>query len=121
MTTNSTRLTAAAIDIGSNSIKMTIGRANGEGGVDQLDWASEVVRLGQGLDRTGLLDEERIEAAIETLKRFAAQARERGATASSRSRPRPPEPRQMARRFSIACERRPASTFASSTVKLKPP
>ena len=79
MTTNSTRLTAAAIDIGSNSIKMTIGCANGEGGVDQLDWASEVVRLGQGLDRTGLLDEERIEAAIETLKRFAAQARERGA------------------------------------------
>src|SRR4051812_23687134 len=79
MTTNSTRTTAAAIDIGSNSIKMTIGCANGEGGVDQLGWASEVVRLGQGLDRTGLLDEERIEAAIETLKRFAAQARERGA------------------------------------------
>src|SRR5215212_1015063 len=69
----------AAIDIGSNSIKMTIGRANGEGGIDELDWASEVVRLGQGLDRTGLLDEERIEAAIETLKRFAAQAEERGA------------------------------------------
>jgi exopolyphosphatase/pppGpp-phosphohydrolase len=71
---------AAAIDIGSNSIKMTIGRANREGGVDQLGWASEVVRLGQGLDRTGLLDEERIEAAIETLERFAAQARERGVT-----------------------------------------
>ena len=44
---------AAAIDIGSNSIKMTIGRANAEGGVDQLDWASEVVRLGQvWIDRT---------------------------------------------------------------------
>ena len=51
---------AAAIDIGSNSIKMTVGRANTEGGVDQLDWASEVVRLGQGLDLTGNLDEERI-------------------------------------------------------------
>jgi hypothetical protein len=71
---------AAAIDIGSNSIKMTIGCANGEGGIDQVDWASEVVRLGQGLDQTGLLDEERIEAAIETLKRFVVQARERGAT-----------------------------------------
>src|SRR5215217_3180 len=71
---------AAAIDIGSNSIKMTIGRADGNGGVDQLDWASEVVRLGQGLDQTGLLDEERIENAIETLGRFAAQARQRGAT-----------------------------------------
>jgi hypothetical protein len=79
MTTESRREIAAAIDIGSNSIKMTIGCANGEGGVDQLDWASEVVRLGQGLDRTGLLDEERIESAIETLTRFAARAREHGA------------------------------------------
>jgi len=74
------RAMAAAIDIGSNSIKMTIGCANGEGGIDQIDWASEAVRLGQGLDQTGLLDEERIEAAIETLKRFAIQARQRGAT-----------------------------------------
>jgi exopolyphosphatase/pppGpp-phosphohydrolase len=80
MTSNFAQKTAAAIDIGSNSIKMTIGRDNPEGGVNQLDWASEVVRLGQGLDRTGLLNEERIEAAIETLTRFAAQARERGAT-----------------------------------------
>jgi hypothetical protein len=71
---------AAAIDIGSNSIKMTIGCPNGEGGIDQVDWASEVVRLGHGVDQTGFLDEERIEVAIETLKRFAAQARERGAT-----------------------------------------
>ncbi len=80
MTSDSPQMMAAAIDIGSNSIKMTIGRANTEGGVDQLDWASEVVRLGQGLDRTGNLDEERIETAIETLGRFAEQARERGAT-----------------------------------------
>jgi hypothetical protein len=80
MTAESPPAMAAAIDIGSNSIKMTIGCANGEGGIDQVDWSSEVVRLGQGLDQTGLLDEERIEAAIETLKRFAVQARERGAT-----------------------------------------
>jgi exopolyphosphatase/pppGpp-phosphohydrolase len=59
---------------------MTVGRANRDGGVEQLDWASEVVRLGQGMDQTGVLDEERIEAAIETLTRFAARARERGAT-----------------------------------------
>ena len=79
MTLNSPQ-TIAAIDIGSNSIKMTIARASGAGGIDQLGWASEVVRLGYGLDRTGRLDEERIEAAIATLLRFAAQARERGAT-----------------------------------------
>jgi exopolyphosphatase/pppGpp-phosphohydrolase len=80
MTSDNPQTMAAAIDIGSNSIKMTIGRANGEGGIDQVDWASEVVRLGLGLDRTGILDEERIETALATLKRFAAQARERGAT-----------------------------------------
>ena len=70
----------AAIDIGSNSIKMTVGRKDDLGGIDQFDWASEVVRLGQNLDRTGHLDEERIEVAIETLIRFAARARELGAT-----------------------------------------
>ena len=74
------RMIGAAIDIGSNSIKMTIGRARDDGGIEDLDWASEVVRLGEGLERTGLLDEQRIEAAIETLRRFAAQARDRGAT-----------------------------------------
>jgi exopolyphosphatase/pppGpp-phosphohydrolase len=79
MTSHSPQTVAAAIDIGSNSIKMTIGRANGSGGIDQVDWASEVVRLGLGLDRTGILEEERIETAIATLTRFAAQAREQGA------------------------------------------
>ena len=73
-------LLAAAIDIGSNSIKMTIGRANGHGGIEQLAWASEVVRLGEGVAASGRLDERRIEAAIETLRRFAAQARGLGAT-----------------------------------------
>ena len=70
---------AAAIDIGSNSIKMTIARPNGHGGIDQVAWASETVRLGQGVDETGRLDDERIEVALETLRRFAARAGELGA------------------------------------------
>ena len=80
MTADSPQTMAAAIDIGSNSIKMTVGRATGDCGIEQLDWASDVVRLGHDLDRTGLLDEERIEMAIATLARFAGQARERGVT-----------------------------------------
>ncbi len=80
MTAEAMRPIGAAIDIGSNSIKMTIARASDDGGIEQLDWASEVVRLGEGLDRTGLLDEQRVETAIETLGRFVAQAREHGAT-----------------------------------------
>lgn len=77
---DSGRPIVAAIDIGSNSIKMTIGRPDGVGGVEQIDWASEVVRLGQDLERTGRLDDERIEIAIDTLKRFAERARVHGAT-----------------------------------------
>jgi len=80
MTGEDSRSVAAAIDIGSNSIKMTVARPDGAGGIEQIDWASEVVRLGQGIDQTGVLDQERMDAAIAALTRFEAQARERGAT-----------------------------------------
>jgi len=69
----------AAIDIGSNSIKMTVGRANASGGVDEVDWASETVRLGQGLDSTGKLSDSRMDAAVETLNRFRQRAEQVGA------------------------------------------
>ena len=70
---------AAAIDIGSNSIKMTIARADGGGGIEQIAWASEAALLGQGLELTGQLDPARIDAAVDVLKRFAMQAHEAGA------------------------------------------
>jgi hypothetical protein len=72
--------TAAAIDIGSNSIKMTVGRPDGKGGIEQLVWASEVVRLGEGVAATGRLDERRMDSALDALRRFADQARDLGAT-----------------------------------------
>lgn len=81
MTRSDGGLLAAAIDIGSNSIKMTIGRSDGHGGIEQLAWASEVVRLGEGVAATGRLDERRVVAAIEALRRFADHAREAGASA----------------------------------------
>lgn len=71
---------AAAIDIGSNSLKMTVGRLDGKGGIAQLGWDSEVVRLGHGLDETGRLDDARMDLAIETLQRFRATAESLGAT-----------------------------------------
>ena len=79
MTASRDRSPAAAIDIGSNSIKMTVARPDANGGVEQFDWSSEVVRLGQGVEDSGRLDDERIEAALQTLQRFAARARELGA------------------------------------------
>ena len=80
MNTNDERPVAAAIDIGSNSIKMTVARPDGHGGIEQIDWAAEVVRLGQGVAESGRLAADRINAATETLIRFAARARELGAT-----------------------------------------
>lgn len=70
---------AAAIDIGSNSIKMTIARMREDGALEQIGWASEVARLGQGIDQTGRLDEDRMDAAIAALTRFVADAKEAGA------------------------------------------
>lgn len=60
---------------------MTVGRPDGRGGIEQLAWASEVVRLGEGAEATGRLDEGRIAAAIEALQRFAARATALGAAA----------------------------------------
>lgn len=68
----------AAIDIGSNSIKMTVGRPTAGGGVDEVDGASETVRLGHGLESTGRLDNSRMDAAIEALTRFRNRAEQLG-------------------------------------------
>ncbi len=73
-------LVAAAVDIGSNSIKMTVARPGRKGTVKIVEMASETVRLGQGAEASGRLAEDRVEAALATLTRFADQARDKGAT-----------------------------------------
>jgi exopolyphosphatase/pppGpp-phosphohydrolase len=80
MTVENAQPVAAAIDIGSNSIKMTVAHPDGKGGIAQIDWASDIVRHGQGVEASGVLAEDRIEHAITTLTRFAQRARELGAT-----------------------------------------
>jgi exopolyphosphatase/guanosine-5'-triphosphate,3'-diphosphate pyrophosphatase len=70
----------AALDLGSNSIKMTVARRGPDGEVDDFLWRSETVRLGQGIEASGALATDRIEAALDTLTRFAAEARAAGAS-----------------------------------------
>ena len=70
--------TLAAIDIGSNSIKLTVARRS-QGGLDEFHWDSETVRLGEGIETTGKLSDARMGAAHETLARLAGTARELGA------------------------------------------
>lgn len=70
----------AAFDIGSNSIKMTVGSWDEVRGLAETVWRSETVRLGSGIEATGRLADDRIEAALAVLHDFAAVARAEGAT-----------------------------------------
>jgi exopolyphosphatase/guanosine-5'-triphosphate,3'-diphosphate pyrophosphatase len=63
----------AAIDLGSNSFRLAIGRVHEEGGVRQIyqiDRLKETVRLAAGLNDNKVLSDEAIARALEILKRF---------------------------------------------------
>jgi exopolyphosphatase/guanosine-5'-triphosphate,3'-diphosphate pyrophosphatase len=70
----------AVLDIGSNTIKMTVARPRGDGTIEEFAWNAETVRLGAGLETSGRLADDRIEAAMAALGRFAAEAHAHGAT-----------------------------------------
>ena len=67
----------AAIDIGTNTILLLIAEKNGEVFHDILD-VSTIVRLGEGLVRSGSLKEEAISRTIDTLGRYLDTARSNG-------------------------------------------
>lgn len=71
----------AAIDCGTNSIRLLVADVPAEGGHTDLLRRMEVVRLGQGVDATGRLAPEAIERTRLVLAEYAAAARELGATA----------------------------------------
>lgn len=60
----------AAIDLGSNSFRLEIGRFE-RGHYRRLDYVKDVVRLGAGLDAEGLLREDAVHRGLQTLERFA--------------------------------------------------
>lgn len=64
----------AAIDVGTNSIRLIVAEANDDGGYRVLDDEKETARLGQGLETTGRMAPEAIEraaGAIERMKKIA--------------------------------------------------
>ena len=71
----------AAIDCGTNSIRLLVADVPAEGGHPDLLRRMEVVRLGQGVDATGRLAPEAIERTRRVLAEYAGQARELGVTA----------------------------------------
>ena len=63
----------AAVDLGSNSFRLSIGRVVQQDGIAQIystERLKESVRLAAGLDDDKILDEEAIQRAINVLKRF---------------------------------------------------
>ncbi|MGY1814243.1 Ppx/GppA phosphatase family protein [Blastococcus sp. SYSU D00820] len=71
----------AAIDCGTNSIRLLVADVPPEGAHTDLLRRMEVVRLGEGVDATGRLSDAAIERTRRVLAEYAAQARELGATA----------------------------------------
>ncbi|GAA5109460.1 Ppx/GppA phosphatase family protein [Alloalcanivorax gelatiniphagus] len=69
--------TVAAIDCGTNSIKILIG-AFGDGPPQVLLRDSRVVRLGQGVDRTGVLADEALTRTFAALDELAEMIRRHG-------------------------------------------
>jgi exopolyphosphatase/pppGpp-phosphohydrolase len=73
----------AAIDIGSNSIRLLVAEVPGGsawgGPVESVARAGEVCRLGRGLHETGLIASDLVERAAEITHEFARRARSLGA------------------------------------------
>ena len=70
MTTPGSR-TVAAIDCGTNSIKVLIGDVRDDGTHDVHVRDSRVVRLGQGVDQAGVLAEEALQRTFAAIDEFA--------------------------------------------------
>jgi exopolyphosphatase/guanosine-5'-triphosphate,3'-diphosphate pyrophosphatase len=71
----------AAIDCGTNSIRLLVADVPDRGAHTDLLRRMEVVRLGQGVDATGRLAPEAIERTRKALVEYAGAARDLGATA----------------------------------------
>jgi exopolyphosphatase / guanosine-5'-triphosphate,3'-diphosphate pyrophosphatase len=70
----------AAIDCGTNSIRLLVADVSSDGGLVDLTRRMEIVRLGQGVDRTGRLAPEAIERTRVALGSYVVALRELGAS-----------------------------------------
>jgi exopolyphosphatase/guanosine-5'-triphosphate,3'-diphosphate pyrophosphatase len=62
----------AAIDCGTNSIRLLIAQVGADGTLVDLDRRMQVVRLGQGVDATGVLAPEALARTFEAAREYAA-------------------------------------------------
>src|SRR5699024_5371916 len=62
----------AAIDCGTNSIRLLITDVTSQGGLHELLRTMEFVRLGQDVDRTGMIDPRALGRTLSAVRGFAA-------------------------------------------------
>lgn len=70
----------AVVDIGSNTVKLTIYRCGSTGGPEVLFHESDTVRIGHMMSQTGRISDERATRLFAALKDMERTAREHGAT-----------------------------------------
>ena len=61
----------AAIDVGSNAIRLVIGEQDRHGDIKTLKKVREPIRLGKDVFKNGALSEKSIDRVVQTFKKFA--------------------------------------------------
>lgn len=74
------RLRVGAVDCGTNSIRLLIADVDEQGRLTDVVRRMEVVRLGYGVDRTGVIAPEAMERTLTMARAYAGQCRELGVT-----------------------------------------
>lgn len=69
----------AAIDVGSNSVRQILADVSPTGQIRVIDEMKAMPRLGEGLEHTGALSEQSLEAAVAAIGRMATLSRQLGA------------------------------------------
>ena len=67
--------TAAIIDVGTNSVKLLVGRVNVRGAIEVLSESAAITRLGEGLDATHNISPEAENRTVETISDMLHTAR----------------------------------------------
>ena len=71
----------AAVDVGTNSVRLLVAEAGPNGGLATLERLMTITRLGAGVDATGHLDDAALERTLSCIERYATRWTELGATA----------------------------------------
>jgi exopolyphosphatase/guanosine-5'-triphosphate,3'-diphosphate pyrophosphatase len=129
---NTDRTPLASIDIGTNTLRLLVASSSFEGGAIHLTTLASrtaTLRLGHGVERTGKIEQERLDRAVTTVEEFRQVAVEHGATiifvaatSAVRDASNGPELRERIQETSgltveiIGGDREAALTFAGATL-----